>query len=143
MGKFINQFTGICGPETQSNASVNASNTDYSSINSLSPSEDDAAESANPVDDSNHASTDSEDDNIVCDISIQADQARLCPAKQAHDLVLGKTDALPAMEFLTASDALHLDTKALIQKLDEVAKTVDLDVSIILEDQMKDPVHSS
>ena len=39
-----------------------------------------------------------------------------------------------------ASDAPHLNTKALIQKLDEVAKTVDLDVSTILEEQMKDPV---
>ena len=38
-----------------------------------------------------------------------------------------------------ASDAPHLNTKALIQKLDEVAKTVDLDVSTILEEQMKDP----
>ena len=42
MGKFINQFRQICGPETQSSASVNTSNTEYSSINSLIPSEDDA-----------------------------------------------------------------------------------------------------
>ena len=85
-------------------------------------------------------SVDSEDDNIVCDISIQADQARLCQAKQAHDLVLGKADASLAKKCLTASDAPHLNTKSLIQKLDEVAKTVDLDVSTILEEQMKDPV---
>ena len=93
-----------------------------------------------PDDDSHHLSTDSEDDNFVCDISIQADQARLCQAKQAHDLVLGKTDASLAKKCLTASDAPHLNTRALIQKLDEVAKTVDLDVSTILEEQMKDPV---
>ena len=43
-------------------------------------------------------------------------------------------------KFLTTSDAPHLNTKAIIQKLDEVAKTVDLDVSTILEEQMKDPV---
>ena len=42
-----------------------------------------------------------------------------------------------------ASDVPHLNTKALIQKLDEVAKTVDLDVSTILEEQMKDPVLST
>ena len=105
-----------------------------------SPFEDDATDSTSPVDDSHHLSTDSEDDNIVCDISIQADQARVCQAKQAHDLVLGKTDALLAKKCLTAFDAPHLNTKALIQKLDEVAKTVDLDVSTILEEQMKDPV---
>ena len=87
-----------------------------------------------------HISTDSEDHNIVCDISIQADKPRLCPAKQAHELVLGKTDASLAKKLLTISDSPPLDTKALIRKLDEVAKTIDLDVSTILEEQMKDPV---
>ena len=134
MGRFINPFRRICGPETQSSAPVNAPNTDYISINSLSPSEDDAADSTSPGDDFHHLSTDSEDDNIVCDISIQADQARLCQAKQAHDLVLGKTDASLVQKCLTVSDAPHLITKALIQKLDEVAKTVDLDVSTIRAD---------
>ena len=119
MGKIINQFRRICGPETQSNASVNTSNTQYSSINSLSPPEDDTVDSTSPGDDSHHLSTDSEDDNIVCDISIQADQARLCQAKQTHDLLLGKTVASLAKKCLTASDAPHLNTKALIQKLDE------------------------
>ena len=140
MGKFINQFKRICGPETHSSAPVTASNTDYSSINSLSPSEDDAEDLTSPCDDSNHRGTDPEDDNIVCDISIQADQARLCQAKQAHDLVLGKTDASLVKNFLTTSDAPHLDTKALIQKLDKAAKTVDLDVSTILAEQIMDPV---
>ena len=140
MGKFINQFRRICGPETQSNASVNSSNAEYSSIDSLSSSEDDAADSTSPGDDPHHLVSDSEDDNIACDISIQADQAQLCPAKQAHDTVLGKTDASLAKKCLTASYAPHLNTKALIQKLDEVAETVDLDVSTILEEQMKDPV---
>ena len=83
MEKFINQFRRICGPETQSNASVNISNTEYSSINFRSPFEDDTADSTSSDDDSHHFSTDSEDDNIVCDLSIQADQARLCQVKQA------------------------------------------------------------
>ena len=96
-----------------------------------------------PGDDSNHVSSDTEEDNIVCDSSIQANQARLCQAKQAHDLVLGKTDASLVKKILTTSDAPHPNTKALIQKLDEVAKTVDLDVSTILEEQMKDPMLSS
>ena len=93
MGRLMNQFRRICGPETQSSASVTASNTDYSSINSLSPSEDDAADSMSPGVDSNHVGTESENDNIVCDISIQDDQARLRQVKQAHDLELGKIDA--------------------------------------------------
>ena len=81
-----------------------------------------------------------EDDKIVCDISIQADKPRLFQAKQAHEFVLGKTDASLAKKLLTISEAPHLDTKALIRKLDEVAKTVDLDVSTILTEQMKDPI---
>ena len=138
--RFINQFKRICEAETQSGISANTSNTDYSSINSLSPSEDDTADSTSPGDDSFHVRTDSEDDNIVCDISIQADQARLCQTKQAHDLVLGKADASLAKKFRASSDAPHIDTKALIQKFDKVAKTVDLDVSKILTRQMTDPV---
>ena len=114
MGRFINQFRQICVPETQSNASMNPSNTEYSSNNSLSPSEDDTADTTSPGDDSNHASTDSEDDNIACDISIQADQARLCQAKRAHDLVLEKIDASLVKKCLAASDAPHMNPKASI-----------------------------
>ena len=51
-----------------------------------------------------------------------------------------KTDASLVKKCLTAFDAPYLDSKALIQKLDEVAKTVDLDVSTILAEQIKDPV---
>ena len=54
--------------------------------------------------------------------------------------MLGRTDASLAKKCLTASDAPHLNTKVLIQKFDEVAKTVDLDRSTILEEQMKEPV---
>ena len=140
MGRFINQFRRICGPETQSDAPVNISNTEYNSINAFSPSEDETADSTSPGNDSHHTSTDSEDDNIVCDISIQANQARFSQAKQNHELVRGKTDAFLVKNIQTTSDAPYLDTKALIQKLDEVAETVDLDVLTILTGQMKDPV---
>ena len=140
MEKLINQSRRIWGPETQSNASVTSSNAEYSSMDSLSPSEDDTVDSTVPGNDLHHFSTDSEDDNNLCDISVQADQARLCQAKQPQDIVLEKTDASLANKCLTASDAPQMNTKALIQKLDEVAKTVDLDVSTFLEEQMKDSV---
>ena len=136
MGRFINQFTRKCRPEIQSNASVNTSNIEYSSINSLGPSEVNAVNSTS-------VSTDSEDDNIVSVFTSQADQARLCQAKQAHDLVLGKNDASLVKKCLRASDAPHLNTKVLIQKLGQPAKTVDIDVSTFLEEQMKDPVLGS
>ena len=54
--------------------------------------------------------------------------------------MLGKIDALIAKKPLTITEAPHLDTKALIAKLDEVAKSVDVDVSTILAEQIKDPV---
>ena len=54
--------------------------------------------------------------------------------------MLGKTDASLVKESITTSEAPHLDTKALIQKLDEVAKAEDLDLSTILAEQFKDPV---
>ena len=139
MGRFFNQFRRICGPETQSNASINTCNTEYSLINSRSPSENDTAGSTSPYDDPHHISTDSEDDNIICDISIQADKSRRCQAKRAHERVFGKPDASLVKKLLTISDAPHLDTKALMQQL-EVANAVDLDVSTILAEQMKDPV---
>ena len=54
--------------------------------------------------------------------------------------MLGKPDASLVKKLLTISAAPHLDTKAMIQKLDDVAKAVDLDVSTILAEQVKDPV---
>ena len=129
MGRFINQFRRKRGLKTPNSASASASNTDYSSINSLSSAEDDKTYQDSHYDNSFHNSNDSEDDNIVCDISIQADKPQLCPAKQAHELVLGKIDAPLAKEPLTVSNAPHLNTKALFQKFHEVAQAVDLDVS--------------
>ena len=98
------------------------------------------ADPTSQCDDSRDPSTDSEDDKIVFDISVQADQARLCQAKQAHELVLGKTDSSLVKKFLTISDAPHVDTNAIFQKFDEFVKTVDLDVSTNRAEQMKDPV---
>ena len=64
----------------------------------------------------------------------------MCKAKAAHDAVLGKINASLVKKPLTATAAPHLATKALIAKLDEVAKTIDLDVSTILAEQIKHPV---
>ena len=139
MGRVIKQFRRICGTETQSNLSVNTSNTDYSSVNSFSSSADDTADPTSHRDDSRHISTDSEDGNIVCDISIQTDKHRPCQAKQAHELVLGKTDASLVKKLLTTSEAPHLNTMPLIEKLDEVAKAVNLDVWTILAEDGPSP----
>ena len=53
---------------------------------------------------------------------------------------MGKIDASLAIKPLTASEGPHLDTKSLIAKLDEFAKTIDVDVSTIPAEQINDPV---
>ena len=56
---------------------------------------------------------------------------------------MGKTDASLAKKTLTPTEAPNLDTKSLIAKLDDVAKTVGFDVSTILAEQMEDLVLST
>ena len=79
-------------------------------------------------------------DDLISEKTTYADNYELCKAKAAHDAVLGKIDASLAKKRLTANEAPHLDTKSLIAKLDEVAKTIDFDASTILAEQIKDPV---
>ena len=54
--------------------------------------------------------------------------------------MIGKTDAALAQKLLTVSHVPHIDTRALVQKLDEVSKEVDQDVSTIPAEQMKKPI---
>ena len=107
----------------------------YSSINSLDTTEDDDVLNEIP-DDVDAITTDDEDDEI----NTYADHYILCTVKAAHDNVLGKIDASLTTKPLTDNEAPHLGTKSLIAKLDDVAKTVGLDVSTILAEQIKDPV---
>ena len=135
----VNKFRRLCLPSTQSLSSVEDSEPTYSSINSLNINEDD-----DPLvelyDDGDDSITDDDEGNLICERNTHADHYRLCKAKAAHDAVLGKTDASLANKPLTATVASHLDTKSFIAKLDEVAKTIDLDVSMTLAEQIKDPV---
>ena len=114
-------------------SSVEGSEPTYSSINSVNTFEGDDELSVDA-----DAITDDDEYNLIFEIN--ADNYRLCKAKAAHDVVLGKIDASLAKKPLTVAEAPHLDTMSLIAKLDEVAKTTDLDVSTILAEQIKDPV---
>ena len=138
LGRTINQFRRLYLPSTQSLSSVENSNPTYSSINSLNTNEDHDVLDEFP--DDLDAITDDDEDNLIYKTNLNADNYRLCNAKAAHDAVLGKFDASLAKKPLTATEAPHLDTKSLIAKLDEIAKTIDLDVSTILAAQIKDPV---
>ena len=137
--KTINEFRRLCLPSTQSLSSAENSDPTYSSIDSLSTNGDDNA-LAEPYDDDDDPIINDDEDNFICEIITHADHYRLCKAKAAHDAVLGKIDASLAKKPLTATETPHLDTKSLIAKLDEVAKTIDLNVPTILAEQIKDPV---
>ena len=92
-----------------------------------------------PTDQTEDDEKEDEDDHIL-KLDTNIDLYRLCQAKIAHESILGKIDASSAKKLLTITEAPHLDTKALIAKLDEVAKSVDLDVSTILAEKIKHPV---
>ena len=138
MGKTIHQFRRLCLRSTQSLGSAEGSEPTCSSIDSLNTNEDDDALDEHP--DDADAITDDDEDNLICEINLNSDNNRLCKGKAPHTLSWGKNDASLAKKTLTATEAPHLDTKALIAKLDDVAKAVDLDVSTILAEQIKDPV---
>ena len=125
-------------PTLKSLSSVEDSEPTYSSIKFLNTDEDDDAPDEFP--DDVDAITDDDEDNLICKINTHADHYRLCKAKAAHAAVLGKTDACLAKKPITATETTHLDTKYLIAKLDDVAKSIALDVSTILAEQIKDPV---
>ena len=139
LGKTINQFRRLCLHSTQSLNSAEGSDPTYSSDDSLNNNEDDDA-LAEPHDDDDTPIIDDDEDNYICEINTHGNRYRLCKAKAAHDAVLGKIDGSLAKKPLTATEAPHFDTKSLIAKLDEVAETIDLDVSTLLAEQIKDPV---
>ena len=117
--------------------SAKDSESTYSSIISLNTNEDDA--SVDELPENADTVTDDHEENPTCEINLHADHYRLCQAKTAHGAFLGKIDGSLVKKTLLATEAPHLDTIALIAKLDAVAKTIDLYVSAILDEQKKDP----
>ena len=136
-------------------SSVDVSEPTYSFINLLNTNDDDDAlnelhddddaitdyyDDDDNNDDDDEDDDDDNDDKLICERNLNANNYRLRKAKAAHNSVLGKTDASLARKTLTAAEAPHLDTKSFFAKLVDVAKTVDLDVSTILAEQIKVPV---
>ena len=109
-------------------------------INSLNTNEDYDALDEFP--DDADTITDDDEVNLTCEINLNVDNfvKRLCETKAFHDAVLGKIDVSLVGKTLKAMEARQLDTKYLIAKLDDVAKTVDLDFSTILAEQMRDQI---
>ena len=138
LGRTVNQFRRLFLPSTQSPSSIKDSEPTYSSINSQTTNGGDDALDELP--DDADAITDDDEDNLICEINRNAENFRMCKAKAAHDAVLGKIDASMVNKTLTATKAPDLDTKFLVAELYDVAKTIDLDVSMILAEEIKDPV---
>ena len=142
MGKTFNQFRRLCYPLSYSPFLHDTSDPIYSCISSLDTeeAEGETLNIATVPTDRTEDDKEEDDDDHIFKVDTNIDHYRLCKAKTAHDSVLGKIDASLAKKPLTITEAPHLDTKALISKLDEVAKSVDLDVSTILAEQIKDPI---
>ena len=93
------------------------------------------------LDDANSITDD--EDNLIYEGNLNPDSYRLCKAKPTYVTVLGEIDASLAKKTLRATENPHFDTEALITVLDDVAITVDLDVSTILVEHMKDTVYGT
>ena len=137
LGRTINQFQRFCLPSTQSYSSVEDPGPIYSWVISRNTNEESASlelpEDPDTV-------TDDDEDNLICEINLNSDNYRLCKAKAADHHLSGKIDASLVGKTLTAIEAPHLDNKSFIAKLNDVAKTNDLDVSTILAKPIEDPV---
>ena len=122
--------------------SIENSEHTYSSINSLNTDKNE-----NTLDefrdDDNPTTDDDDEDNLKCKITLSAENYQRGKVKAAHDVILGKSDASLGRKTLTAMEAPHLDTRAFIRELDDVAKTSHLDVSMTLAEQIKGPVFST
>ena len=141
MGKTINHFRPLFSPLASPATLDNDSDRTYSSISSLETEEEDHKEGHPQVSENKeHEEATVDEADQIFEVNINTDHYRLCKAKLAHDTVLEKFDTSLTKKALTAAEAPHLDTKALIAKLDEVSKVVDLDVSTILAEQIKDSV---
>ena len=137
-GRTINQCRRSCFSSTQSLNLVEDCEPTYNSINSLSTNEsgdvlDEPSNDADPI-------INDDEYNLIGGINLNADNCRLFKAKEAHDDMLAKIDAYLLKKTLTDMEAPHLDTKSSIAKLDDVAETIDLQVSTILAKQTKNPV---
>ena len=113
----------------------------YSSISSLNTDEGD--NKPNQFRDDGKPITVDDDGNLLYEINVNAENYRLHKTTAAHYAGLGKKDAYLATKTLCATEAQYLNTKALNAKLDEVAKTVDFDVSTILAKKITDPFNGT
>ena len=144
MGRTINQFRRLCRPGSPVSLSSSESSTGtYSSISVIEMDGTEETEPSSYAERVVHENCDSEEDedDYVCEINAN-DHYRIGKARAAHGSLTSDPDTLLVKKTLSATAAPHLKTQDLITKLDDVAKVVDLDISTILQEQLKDPVLS-
>ena len=81
-----------------------------------------------------------DEDGKIFEGNFNANHKRLWKAKTGNDSPLGKTDVILDKKSLRVTEAPHLDTKALIAKLNDVARSMDHDISTILAEQTNHPI---
>ena len=144
MGRTINQFRRLCRPGSPVSLSSSESSTGtYSSISVIEMDGTEETEPSSYAERVVHEKCDSEEDEDDYVYEINAnDHYRIGKARAAHESLISDPDTLLVKKTLSATAAPHLKTQDLITKLDDVAKVVDLDISTILQEQLKDPVLS-
>ena len=144
MRSTINQFRRLCRPRSLISLTSSESSTEtYSSISVTETEGTREPEPSSRTELKVHedCDIDEDEDAYVCESNVN-DHHRLCKAREAHDLVISDPDTLLAKKTPPAATAPDLRFQEMINKLDDVAKVVDLDVPSILQEQLKDPVPS-
>ena len=144
MGRNINHFRRLCRPGSPISVSPSESSTrTYSSISVIEMDGTDEIEPSSYAERAVHEDCDTEEDEDDYVYELNAnDHYRIGKARAAHESLISDPDTLLVKKTLSATAAPHLKTQDLITKLDDVAKVVDLDISTILQEQLKDPVLS-
>ena len=124
MVKTIKQVCHLCSPVSYSPILKDSSDLIYSSLDTVDTEEADC-EALNAVCVQTDQIEEDEDDHHV-KIDTRIYHYRLCRLNIAHDSVLGEIDALLTKKPLAITEAPQLNTKALIAKLDEVPRIVDI-----------------
>ena len=143
VGKMNNHLRRLFSPLAFPATLDNTSDPTYSSISSLETDKKGDNTELHPPVSENQAqeqATQNEEEDHIVEVNTSTNHYRLCKAKLAQDYALGKLDTSLTKNALTATVAPHLDTRDLIVKLDEVSKMVDIDVSIILAEEIKDHI---
>ena len=112
MGRTTIKFRSLCPHSSPPWHSIKSSQpTIYNSTSS--PKTHGENNALDEISDDSGPTTDDDEDNLISEINLKANQYQLCTAKVAHDAILGKKDAAVAKRMLTSTEAPALGYKVL------------------------------